>query len=172
MQLVRCAFDPAGTFNPGKMFPHAAALRRQAGALPAAPQRGRGRSVARRDARVDRGSAGAASRRGDGRGLIRRRRDGAASGARPSIWRSPRRSWTGLIRVRAPPIRWLMVECGMRLATLQRELAKHGQRLALDPLQPDKATLGGIIVCRATRSVRSGTAFGVRSRNLIHRSVA
>jgi glycolate oxidase len=21
MQLVRCAFDPAGSFNPGKMFP-------------------------------------------------------------------------------------------------------------------------------------------------------
>jgi len=50
----------------------------------------------------------------------------------------------------------VIVECGLRLAALQRELAKHGQRLALDPPQPDKATLGGS--SPRTRSVRSGPA--------------
>jgi len=52
----------------------------------------------------------------------------------------------------------VIVECGLRLAALQRELAKHGQRLALDPPQPDKATLGGIVAANSFGPLR--TRFG------------
>ena len=52
----------------------------------------------------------------------------------------------------------VIVECGVTLAGLQRELAKHGQRLALDPPQPDKATLGGIVAANSFGPLR--TRFG------------
>jgi glycolate dehydrogenase FAD-binding subunit len=37
------------------------------------------------------------------------------------------------------------VEAGCTIQTLQETLAQHGQRLALDPLWPEKATIGGIL---------------------------
>ena len=37
------------------------------------------------------------------------------------------------------------VQAGVTLATLQAELAKHGQRLPLDALWPERSTLGGLI---------------------------
>ncbi|MBV9742715.1 MAG: FAD-binding oxidoreductase, partial [Acidobacteriia bacterium] len=37
------------------------------------------------------------------------------------------------------------VEAGCRFAELQRTVARHGQRLALDPLWPEHATIGGIL---------------------------
>jgi glycolate oxidase FAD binding subunit len=37
------------------------------------------------------------------------------------------------------------VEAGCTLRQLQQTLAEHGQRLALDPLWPEKATIGGIL---------------------------
>ena len=37
------------------------------------------------------------------------------------------------------------VEAGCRFADLQRILARHDQRLALDPLWPEQATIGGIL---------------------------
>jgi glycolate oxidase FAD binding subunit len=37
------------------------------------------------------------------------------------------------------------VEAGCTFQTLQETLAQHGQRLALDPLWPEKATVGGIL---------------------------
>jgi glycolate oxidase FAD binding subunit len=37
------------------------------------------------------------------------------------------------------------VEAGCTIETLQQTLAQHGQRLALDPLWPEKATVGGIL---------------------------
>src|ERR1700753_1609859 len=37
------------------------------------------------------------------------------------------------------------VEASCRWSTLQAQLARHGQRVALDPLWPDKATVGGIV---------------------------
>src|SRR5689334_8935601 len=37
------------------------------------------------------------------------------------------------------------VEAGCTVQTLQETLAQHGQRLALDPLWPEKATVGGIL---------------------------
>jgi glycolate oxidase FAD binding subunit len=37
------------------------------------------------------------------------------------------------------------VEAGCTVAQLQRTLAEHGQRLAVDPLWPERATIGGIL---------------------------
>jgi len=37
------------------------------------------------------------------------------------------------------------VEAGCTIAELQRTLARHGQRLAVDPLWPEKATVGGVL---------------------------
>jgi glycolate oxidase FAD binding subunit len=37
------------------------------------------------------------------------------------------------------------VEAGCRIAPLQRQLAQHNQRLALDPLWPEQASVGGVI---------------------------
>ena len=39
-QRLRCAFDPAGLANPGKVMPTPRAVRRGAGRVPAAPARG------------------------------------------------------------------------------------------------------------------------------------
>ncbi len=37
------------------------------------------------------------------------------------------------------------VDAGCRVADVQSELARHGQRLAIDPLWPERATIGGIL---------------------------
>ena len=37
------------------------------------------------------------------------------------------------------------VEAGCTITELQRTLAQHGQRLAVDPLWPEKATVGGVL---------------------------
>src|SRR5205823_11039105 len=42
------------------------------------------------------------------------------------------------------------VGAGTRLAELQRELAKEGQMLALNPPDPDRATIGGILATNAS----------------------
>ena len=46
------------------------------------------------------------------------------------------------------------VEAGMRFADLQRALANAGQFLAIDPAEPDHATIGGIIATADTGSLR------------------
>lgn len=46
------------------------------------------------------------------------------------------------------------VEAGCTLAELQRALAKHGQRLAADPLWPERATVGGILSTNDTGALR------------------
>lgn len=53
----------------------------------------------------------------------------------------------------------VVAEVGVRLADLQRQLALHGQMLALDPAEPG-ATLGGIVSANASgpRRLRYGTA--------------
>jgi glycolate oxidase FAD binding subunit len=58
----------------------------------------------------------------------------------------------------APADQVVTVECGVTLSQLQGELAKHGQRLALDPPQPEKATLGGIVASNSFGPLR--TRFG------------
>jgi glycolate oxidase FAD binding subunit len=45
----------------------------------------------------------------------------------------------------APADQVVIVEAGISLAALQAELAAHGQRLALDPPRPDRATIGGLV---------------------------
>jgi glycolate oxidase FAD binding subunit len=53
------------------------------------------------------------------------------------------------LREHAPADQIVVVEAGMTLATLQRHLAPHGQRVALDPPRPERATLGGIVAAGA-----------------------
>jgi glycolate oxidase FAD binding subunit len=53
------------------------------------------------------------------------------------------------IREHAPSDQIVAVEAGMTLAELQRLLAPHGQRLAIDPPFPERATLGGIVAASA-----------------------
>jgi glycolate oxidase FAD binding subunit len=53
------------------------------------------------------------------------------------------------IREHAPSDQIVAAEAGMTLAELQRRLAPHGQRLALDPPLPGRATLGGIVAANA-----------------------
>jgi len=46
------------------------------------------------------------------------------------------------------------VEAGCTVQALQQTLAQHGQRLALDPLWPDKATVGGILATSDSGALR------------------
>lgn len=50
------------------------------------------------------------------------------------------------------------VQAGCTAAQFQRTLAEHGQRLALDPLWPDRATVGGILATNDSGALR--TRFG------------
>jgi glycolate oxidase FAD binding subunit len=45
-------------------------------------------------------------------------------------------------------------QAGCRIATLQATLAAHGQRLALDPLWPEAATVGGVIATGDSGTLR------------------
>lgn len=46
------------------------------------------------------------------------------------------------------------VEAGCTIAELQRTLAERGQRLAVDPLWPEKATVGGVLSANDSGSLR------------------
>ncbi len=46
------------------------------------------------------------------------------------------------------------VQAGCTIAELQRKLSEHGQRLALDPLWPDQATVGGILATNDSGALR------------------
>jgi len=46
------------------------------------------------------------------------------------------------------------VEAGCTLARLQETLASHGQRLALDPMWPEQATVGGILATNDSGALR------------------
>src|SRR5207302_10151585 len=47
------------------------------------------------------------------------------------------------------------VEAGCTIQQLQETLAQHGQRLALDPLWPEKATIGGVLSANDSGALRS-----------------
>ncbi len=68
------------------------------------------------------------------------------------------------IREHAPSDQIVAVEAGMTLAELQRRLAPHRQRLAIDPPSPERATVGGIVAANAfgPRRTRYGAV-----RNLV-----
>jgi glycolate oxidase FAD binding subunit len=53
------------------------------------------------------------------------------------------------VREHAPADQIVIVEAGLTLAALQRQLAPHRQRLALDPPLPERATLGGLVAAGA-----------------------
>ena len=46
------------------------------------------------------------------------------------------------------------VEAGCTVQALQQTLAQHGQRLAIDPLWPEKATVGGILSTNDSGALR------------------
>ncbi len=48
------------------------------------------------------------------------------------------------------------VEAGCTVAKLQRTLAERGQRLAVDPLWPERATIGGILATNDSGALRLG----------------
>jgi glycolate oxidase FAD binding subunit len=58
----------------------------------------------------------------------------------------------------APSDQIIAVEAGATLARVQEVVMAHGQRLALDPPQPDRATIGGIVAANAFGPLR--TRFG------------
>jgi glycolate dehydrogenase FAD-binding subunit len=60
----------------------------------------------------------------------------------------------------APADQIATVEAGMPLAAFQEHLAAHGQRLALDPPRPRRATVGGVVAANAfgPRRLRYGSA--------------
>jgi glycolate oxidase FAD binding subunit len=64
----------------------------------------------------------------------------------------------------APLDQIVTVECGVRVADLQRRLAAHGQMLALDPPWADRATVGGVVATAAFGPLR--TRYG-SARDLI-----
>ncbi len=45
-------------------------------------------------------------------------------------------------------------QAGCAIASMQAMLAQHGQRLALDPLWPDRATLGGVVATNDSGALR------------------
>jgi len=50
----------------------------------------------------------------------------------------------------------ITVEAGCRLADLQRELARHRQWLAIEPPDPERVTVGGLVASAASSLVASG----------------
>ena len=58
----------------------------------------------------------------------------------------------------SPSDQIIAVEAGATLARVQEVVRAHGQRLALDPPQPDRATIGGIVAANAFGPLR--TRFG------------
>jgi len=48
----------------------------------------------------------------------------------------------------------VIVEAGCRVADLQKTLAAHGQQLALDPLWPERASIGGILSTNDSGTLR------------------
>jgi glycolate oxidase FAD binding subunit len=48
----------------------------------------------------------------------------------------------------------VIAEAGCRVAALQQALAQHGQHLALDPLWPERATVGGILSTNDSGTLR------------------
>lgn len=60
----------------------------------------------------------------------------------------------------APADQIVVAEAGLPLAALQRALAAHGQRLALDPPLAERATVGGVVAANACGPLRTryGTA--------------
>lgn len=68
------------------------------------------------------------------------------------------------VREHAPSDQIVAVEAGITLDELQRHLAPHGQRLALDPPSPERATVGGIVAANAFGPRR--TRYGA-SRDLV-----
>src|SRR5881409_2217873 len=62
------------------------------------------------------------------------------------------------------------VEAGCTIQRLQETLAQHGQRLALDPLWPEKATIGGVLSANDSGALR--LRFGALRDLIIRATIA
>src|SRR5207253_7954467 len=60
------------------------------------------------------------------------------------------------------------VQAGCTIQRLQETLSQHGQRLALDPLWPEKATVGGVLSTNDSGALR--LRFGALRRSEEHTS--
>ena len=152
MQLVRCAFDPQSICNPGKVFPTPRLCGEVPGPYRAHPPNGSAsRSASEWSQRVP--ATAEESRRCSPRPTRRAVRwscavtepKWAGASRRPSI--GVDLSTTALNRVVAHRHGDLTatVESGAVLDDVNRELARHGQWIPLDPNWPDRATIGGIV---------------------------
>lgn len=98
--------------------------------------------------------------------LSRQRRAVRFAGGDTEPWPAPAPPGTALLRTthldrireHAPADQIVIAEAGLTLAALQRHLAPHRQRLALDPPLPERATLGGIVAAGSfgPRRTRTG----------------
>jgi len=101
--------------------------------------------------------------------LAARKRVVAFAGGETEPWPVPPPRGTVVLRTtamariveHAPADQIVIAEAGLTLAALQRHLAPHRQRLALDPPFPERATLGGIVAAGSFGPRRTRTG-GVR----------
>jgi glycolate oxidase FAD binding subunit len=80
---------------------------------------------------------------------------GTASGPLPEVDAVIRTGALNRIVEYAPPDQVVIAEAGVTLQALQRELAKHGQRLSLEAPFADRATLGGIVAANSFGPLRA-----------------
>ena len=59
----------------------------------------------------------------------------------------------------APSDQIIVVESGITLAELQRAVAAHRQRLALDPPLPERSTIGGLLATNGFGQILLGTSW-------------
>ena len=156
-QRLRCAFDPDGLRQPGQGDADAAAVRRGARPLPAAPA-GAGRAGGallmateprRRDARLGGGAGGRAARGGRRRpaGARARRRHQAAAGRGRRASPSVELSTAGLDRILEHNAGdfTAVLEAGVPLAEAQAAFAEAGPDARARPARHGGATIGGIV---------------------------
>jgi glycolate oxidase FAD binding subunit len=79
------------------------------------------------------------------------------TGNRPAAY-DIRLGMTGMASIveRRPEDMTVTVEAGVTLGRLNRVLAANGQRIALDPLLPDRRTIGGVVATSATGGLFHG----------------
>ena len=143
-QRLRCAFDPAGLANPGKLMPTPRLCGEVPGPYRAAPARGgRPGGAVLRPETVQEAAA-----------LLKDRREPPmrpiGGGTKPWVavarrgGARDRPGWTGSSSTTSAtsPRSW---RPACRSPRRRRAFAEHGQRLALDPPDPGGATIGGIV---------------------------
>ena len=91
---------------------------------------------------------------GDGKGTVLFVGGGTAMPAGPAVETEISSEKLNHVVEYQPADQVVMVEAGMKVAALQRELAKDGQRLAIDPPRPEQATIGGVVAASSFGPLR------------------